>query len=83
MLLDRLNTVAREGFLPLLAITATKVAALNLIPLPTLNGGQALVSLLLGPTNTTPKWVAGAQAVSAWATIFFVLLWLGAIASYL
>lgn len=37
---------AQQGFAPLLGMVAAKLAALNLLPLPAMNGGQALLALL-------------------------------------
>lgn len=82
MLLGRLSLAAHDGLLPLLAVIAAKVAAFNLLPLPVLNGGQALVSLLLGATSISPAWLQRTQILSTWVVIFLVLLWVAAIASY-
>ncbi|MGJ7608407.1 site-2 protease family protein [Variovorax sp. LT1R20] len=37
---------AQQGFVPLVGMVAAKLAAFNLLPLPAMNGGQALLALL-------------------------------------
>lgn len=81
-LLRRLQAVAQDGFLPLLGIVAAKLAAFNLLPLPSLNGGQVILSLLIGPTRSTPRWVQKAQVMGGALTVALALLWLAAIVSY-
>ncbi|MGJ7495174.1 site-2 protease family protein [Variovorax sp. RT4R15] len=82
-LLRRLGELIQYGFWPLLGVAAAKIAAFNLLPLPTLNGGQAIISLVLGPLRTTPQWLDKLQISAAWAYVLFGLLWLAAIVSYL
>ena len=36
----------QQGFVPLMGMVAAKLAAFNLLPLPAMNGGQALLALL-------------------------------------
>ncbi len=38
--------ISSNSFLVIIAITATKISALNLLPLPMLNGGQAILELI-------------------------------------
>ncbi|HEY0683455.1 MAG TPA: site-2 protease family protein [Steroidobacter sp.] len=45
-----------HGFPALLAVLATKVAAFNLLPLPVLNGGQALLAFVPTDRNVYPDW---------------------------
>lgn len=45
-----------HGFPALLAVLATKVAAFNLLPLPTMNGGQALLAFVPTDRNVHPAW---------------------------
>jgi Zn-dependent protease len=47
---------SEDGFLPVLGLLAAKMAAFNLLPLPSLNGGQALRALLRVDRTTTPSW---------------------------
>lgn len=45
-----------HGFLAVLGVLAAKVAAVNLLPLPFLNGGQALLAFVPGDPTVYPDW---------------------------
>jgi membrane-associated protease RseP (regulator of RpoE activity) len=52
------SIAANGGFWALTGVLAAKFAAFNLVPLPMLNGGQALLSVLRKPGDETPVWEA-------------------------
>lgn len=81
-LFDKLGETAQHGLLPVFAITAAKIAAFNLLPLPALNGGQALIAFVCGPSLTRPPWLVRLQTLGVWLTIFLGLLWLVAVVTY-
>ncbi|HEY5756679.1 MAG TPA: site-2 protease family protein [Steroidobacter sp.] len=45
-----------HGFMVVLGVLAAKMAALNLLPLPFLNGGQALLAFVPTDPNVEPGW---------------------------
>jgi membrane-associated protease RseP (regulator of RpoE activity) len=75
---------ATEGFVVLLGILAAKIGAFNLLPLPSLNGGQAILALLRKDGRETPQWQADLTG-SGWAILPLLTLflcWLIALAVY-
>ncbi len=62
--------VGQHGFVAVLGLLCAKMAAFNLLPLPTLNGGQALVNLV--------KWgrpeAGWEQALGPWSSVAILLL---------
>lgn len=71
--------IATQGFLPLLGVLAAKFAALNLLPLPMMNGGQALLALLDPAPRETPRWKQMLMQWSVWLLIALVFSWAVAI----
>lgn len=67
------------GFVPLLGMLAAKLAALNLLPLATMNGGQALLALFDPSPRDQPRWKEKLMQGSAWLSIALGATWLVAI----
>ncbi|WP_164546972.1 MULTISPECIES: site-2 protease family protein [unclassified Variovorax] len=83
-LVGNATAFAKEhAFLPLLGMLAAKLAALNLLPLPFLNGGQALLTLVTRDLREIPAWQHKLNAVSAWVCLVLVALWLAAVFAYI
>jgi len=77
------TAVATGGFGALTGVLAAKLAAFNLVPLPMLNGGQALFALLRKPGDELVSWEAQLTkwAVLPWSAL--MLSWFVACAYYL
>lgn len=71
--------IATLGFLPLLGVLAAKFAALNLLPLTVMNGGQALLALLDPAPHETPRWKQMLMQWSVWLFIALAFSWAVAI----
>lgn len=72
----------QHAFLPLLGVLAAKLAAVNLLPLPLLNGGQALLTLVTRDLRETPAWQRKLTAVFVWVWLVLIASWLSAILAY-
>lgn len=64
-----------DGFPAMLAVVATKVAAFNLLPLPMLNGGQALLALVPSNRNDTPDWQLRLMQIAIFPWLAMVGSW--------
>jgi len=74
---DFLQFAAREGALATGGVFAAKVAAFNLLPLPTLNGGLALIELVRPRRSAAfDRIVERLWHVSIWLMLAFVGSWL-------
>jgi Peptidase family M50 len=82
-LLGGATQVASLGFAPLLGMLAAKFAALNLLPLPTMGGGQALLTLLDPCPRDQPRWKELLMQWSAWLAIALGAAWIVAIGVFL
>lgn len=71
------------GFAALLGMLAAKFAALNLLPLPTMGGGQALLALLDPCPHDQPRWKELLLQWSAWLAIALGAAWIVAIGVFL
>ncbi|MFM9925304.1 site-2 protease family protein [Variovorax sp. H27-G14] len=78
-LINGATRVASLGFLPLLGMLAAKCAALNLLPLASMGGGQALLALLDPAPRETPPWKAWLLQASVWLLLALALSWAVAI----
>lgn len=68
-----------QGFVVVLGVLAAKMAAFNLLPLPPLNGGQALLAFVPGDPNVEPGWQ---RSIMQWVLFPLIALlgsWLYAI----
>lgn len=68
-----------QGFIVVLGVLAAKMAVANLLPLPFLNGGQALLAFVPTDPNVYPKWQ---ETLMQWTFLPFMALlasWLYAI----
>jgi hypothetical protein len=63
-------------------VLAAKLAAVNLLPLPLLNGGQALLTLVTRDLRETPAWQRKLTAVFVWVWLVLIASWLSAILAY-
>lgn len=81
-LIDGAMHVASLGFVPLLGMLAAKVAALNLLPLPSMAGGQALLALLDPSPREMPPWKASLLQGSVWPMLALALSWAAAIGMF-
>jgi membrane-associated protease RseP (regulator of RpoE activity) len=71
---------AQQGFVPLVGMVAAKLAALNLLPLPAMNGGQALLALLKRDLREdTSPWLQRLIEWGLWLWVALALSWLVAI----
>lgn len=75
-LLDRSMS---QGFMVVLGVLAAKMAAVNLLPLPFLNGGQALLALVPTDPNVVPDWQLKLMHISFLPFIALLASWLYAI----
>lgn len=75
-LLDRSTS---EGFMVVLGVLAAKMAAFNLLPIPILNGGQALLALVPTDPNVVPGWHHTAMQFSILVLLALMASWLYAI----
>jgi len=66
---------ASQGFLALLAVLAAKTAAFNLLPFPTMNGGQAILALLRSSRNGTPAWEERLTLILLWPLFAIMVAW--------
>ena len=74
---------AQQGFVPLVGMVAAKLAALNLLPLPAMNGGQALLALLKrDPREDTAPWLQRLIEWGLWLWVALALSWLVAIGCF-
>jgi membrane-associated protease RseP (regulator of RpoE activity) len=84
VLAGRLVALIREGpFLLLLGVLAAKLAAANLLPLPTLNGGMITLCLLGGKRGLPEKVVTAATYVGLCMVLPAMLYWILCIAAVL
>ncbi|EYF05009.1 site-2 protease family protein [Chondromyces apiculatus] len=72
-----------QGFVAVVGVLAAKIAALNLLPLPMLNGGQALLALLRGGRSALPRWQDVLHKVLILPSLAFGLSWMVAGAYFL
>jgi len=72
----------QHTFPALLGMLAAKLAAMNLLPLPLLNGGQALLALITRDFSETPAWQQKLAVGSMWVWLALIASWLAAILSY-
>ncbi|MBJ2157148.1 site-2 protease family protein [Variovorax sp. IB41] len=71
---------AQQGFVPLVGMVAAKLTALNLLPLPAMNGGQALLALLQrGPHDDAPPRLQRLIEWGLWLWVALALSWLVAL----
>jgi membrane-associated protease RseP (regulator of RpoE activity) len=75
--------VGMLGFVPLLGMLAAKLAAFNLMPLPAMNGGAALLALLDPRPREMPRWKETLVQGSAWLMVALALAWVVAIGTFL
>ena len=73
---------ANGGFVALTAVLAAKLAAFNLVPLPMLNGGQALLALLRKPGDEPAAWQTSLMSWAMLPWCALLLSWLVAFAYY-
>ncbi|MBU6952240.1 site-2 protease family protein [Hahella sp. HN01] len=72
---------ANNNFILLFALVATKLSACNLLPLPHMNGGQALMALRQPrQTEAQPKWILwlilpGLLLPLSWIGSYVVFIW--------
>lgn len=79
-LVDGVAAFARlHAFPSLLGMLAAKMAAVNLLPLPFMNGGHALLTLVTRDLRETPAWQHKLMAVSVWVWLALLASWLVAI----
>ena len=82
-----LGELERAGAGALVGVWCAKFLALNLIPLPNLIAGQALMVNLAPPSAPTaaegPTWPVRAQCLSSLLTLVFLSAWLVAIVAAL
>ena len=70
----------QQGFPPLLGMLAAKLAALNLLPLPAMNGGQALLALMKRDLHEDPSpWLQRLTEWGLWLCVALALSWAVAI----
>jgi membrane-associated protease RseP (regulator of RpoE activity) len=70
----------QQGFLPLLGMPAAKLAALNLLPLPAMNGGQALLALMKRDLHEdSSPWLQRLTEWGLWLCVALALSWAVAI----
>lgn len=82
--LQRTYTVAVEqGFIALLGLLAAKIAAFNLLPFPSMNGGQAILALLRADRTTTPRWQERLLPISMLPLLALFAMWLYAFGAFL
>ena len=75
-MVGQLYALIEPGSTPLvLGIIAAKVAAINLIPLPPLDGGKVLFELLLGEKWMPSKVYGFVAIVGLTASMLIILLW--------
>ncbi|SEF32544.1 site-2 protease family protein [Variovorax sp. NFACC27] len=72
----------QHAFLPLLGMLAAKLAAVNLLPVPSLNGGQALLTLVTRDLRETPAWRRRLTVAGLLVWVALVASWLSAILAY-
>ncbi|MDP9993778.1 membrane-associated protease RseP (regulator of RpoE activity) [Variovorax boronicumulans] len=66
----------QQGFLPLLGMLAAKLAALNLLPLPAMNGGQALLALMKRDLHEdSSPWLQRLTEWGLWLCVALALSW--------
>ena len=73
--------IAANSLLTIYAATQLKVAALNLLPLPILNGGQALLTIIDKPEQKPSKALILAIQLSVFLYITLIICWLVALLS--
>lgn len=78
-LIEGATRVASLGFTPLLGMLAAKLTALNLLPLPSMAGGQALLALLDPSPREMPRWKASLLQGSVWLLLALALSWAAAV----
>lgn len=73
----------RHAFLPLLGMLAAKMAAVNLLPLPALNGGHALLMLVTRDLRAPPAaWHHKLAVAGVLIWVVMIASWLSAILAY-
>jgi membrane-associated protease RseP (regulator of RpoE activity) len=83
---DYVGFAATRDFAAVLGLVAAKVAALNLLPLPALAGGQALGALLRAPRRAEserPTAAAAPAAWDAWLVPLMIASWAVALGAWL
>ncbi|CAA2108439.1 site-2 protease family protein [Variovorax paradoxus] len=78
-LIEGATRVASLGFTPLLGMLAAKLTALNLLPLPSMAGGQALLALLDPSPRDMPQWKVSLLQGSVWLLLALALSWAAAV----
>lgn len=73
----------QHGFLTLLGVMAAKVAAFNLLPLPHLNGGQAILALAGVHRVRHPQWLLWGMQISVALTLALICSWAYALVLFL
>lgn len=68
--------IKHESFLVVLGLLATKIAAANLLPIPTLNGGQILITLIGWKARIPEKIGSAVSYVGLGIAMFLFLYWI-------
>lgn len=68
-----------QGFVSIYAITQVKIAALNLLPLPMLNGGQAILVFFDKAEQPPGKLMNGLMQASMFVYMGLIVSWLAAL----
>lgn len=74
-LIDGAARFGALGFAPLLGMLAAKCAALNLLPLASMGGGQALLALVDPSPRELPRWKNSLLQASVWLTLALAAAW--------
>lgn len=72
----------QQAFLPLVGMLAAKMAVLNLLPLPAMNGGQVLLTLMTKDLRETPAWQHKLAIAGVCVTLALAAAWLGALLAF-
>ena len=81
-LVDFERFASSNAFVSVVALIGAKAAAYNLLPLPTLNGGDALLALCR-PASRVGRLEERARIASAWLLLALMLSWLLALLAWI
>lgn len=82
-LIDGAARFGALGFAPLLGMLAAKCAALNLLPLTSMGGGQALLALVDPSPSEMPRWKDALLQGSVWLMLALAAAWAVAVGCFL